>query len=75
MHPGLLLTEAERQRFADWLAHEAVTADGLATQMASIKTPDMLVKEFRMKALACKVVERMLRRTESMTVEKPGDPT
>lgn len=67
----LLLTAAERERFAAWLEHEAVVDEQMAAQAESLAglAGVVLAKQNRTEALAARVVARKLRSIEDMTTE------
>ena len=68
---GLLLTDAERLRFADYLALEAETSDSMAGVLEKDPNPatTALAKKFRMEAMAAKIIEERLRSGETFTVQ------
>ncbi len=61
--PSLLLTAAERERFASYLEHESVTGMEMAEQIEKMGPP-ILAKKFRDEALAEKIVAQKLRSIE-----------
>jgi len=66
----LLLSEAERDRFADWLEHEARTATGLAEQAAMLggAMMNVTVRRLRDEAAASLLIARKLRATRSDSI-------
>ena len=50
------LSDEERTRFAQYCRQEAESFEGLARQMESIKTPDVLIKRERTLAIAFSIV-------------------
>lgn len=66
---NILLTDAERQRFADYLERDAEMTDGLIEQMQQLGgTLQPLIKQRRAEAAAQRIVARMLLETESWTI-------
>lgn len=65
---NLLLTDAERSRFAQWLEHEAKTAKGLIEQMEKIGVPEPLITREKAELGAALLIARKLRMTESFTI-------
>jgi hypothetical protein len=65
-----MLTDAERQKFADYLEMDAEGCDQLAIQMEKLPSPPtlQLAKQQRNLAMAERVVARKLRSTETMTI-------
>jgi hypothetical protein len=57
----MLLTQAERDKFAAWLENEARTDMGMVEQMATIGTPDMVLTRYRQEATAAMLIARKLR--------------
>jgi hypothetical protein len=69
---NLLLTDAERLRFAEWLEHEAATAKSLIEQMEKLDVPAPLIMREKAEAGASLLIARKLRATESFNlVETP----
>ena len=64
----LLLTDAERDRFATYLEREAATDDSMAKQAATIPGMDPVVKRYRMMAAAKMIVAQQLRNIEVQTI-------
>ena len=65
---NFLLTDAERQRFIQWLTHEIHTTRGIIAQMEGIHVPATMVQAFRAEVAAHEIVLRKLEKTESMTL-------
>lgn len=65
----MLLTDAERQRFAQYLEEEAHTDEAMADQMEQVRVPEVLVKKLRMEAAAARIIAAKLRSIESMSIE------
>lgn len=66
---GFLLTDDERRRFAEWCERNADTAFGMAAQMDKLGGPvALLAQKERNEAMAYRIVARILRATESMTI-------
>lgn len=66
----MMLTEAERHKFADWLEHEAMTSQGLIVQMEKVGGPfAALATRYRGEAAAMILIAKKLRSIESFTVE------
>lgn len=61
-----LLTPLERETFLLWLDEEAVTDDGLATQMEAISMVNAVARHYRAKAAAKRMVAQDLRSTVEM---------
>lgn len=66
---GLLLTDAERERFAAYLEREAASNEAMARQMEQIKVPEAVIKRERLKALAARMIAENLRSTESVSID------
>ena len=66
----LLLNQQERDRFAEWLEHEAATAKGLIEQMEKLG-PHMapLMAREKAEAGAALLIARKLRSTESFSLD------
>lgn len=66
----MLLTNEERQRFADYLEMDAESGEQLAAQMDKMKNPitDQLAKQHRIEAQAARIVARRLRAAQDMTI-------
>lgn len=64
----MLLTDQERQRFADWLKIEADSSEAMAGQMKKISVPFGMADHLGQRADACRLIERLLRSSESMTI-------
>jgi len=66
----ITLTQAERDKFAAWLEQEAISDDGMATQMETLPQGryQLLVKNFRMKASAKMLVVKEIRSIEEMSI-------
>lgn len=64
----MLLSDAERARFADWLEHEAETAKAIIGQMEKLGINEALVKREKLEAAAALMIARKLRGTESMSI-------
>ena len=64
---GLLLTPAERERFANYLEREADTDAAMAEEIAKIG-PEILAKKYRTEALAPRIVAQKLRSIEDQTI-------
>ena len=62
-----LLTDAECDRFARWLEHQAQTSLNMAEQGKKVNLP-MLVQKETAEAMAYTVVAKILRSTESMRI-------
>jgi hypothetical protein len=63
---GLLLTPEERDRFVGWLEREADSTEVIVRQMAQIKVPEVVIRNFQIEVAACRLIARKLRRTESL---------
>lgn len=80
MPESLLLTDAERTRFAAWLKQNAESADLiaghlLAGQMNKLECGATLAKQLRFEVMACKFIANKLLSTESFTTERPAEGT
>jgi hypothetical protein len=64
----LLLTDAERERFAAYLEHEAATDEGIVTQMENIHVPEAMIRRVRAEAAAARMVAAKLRAAETQTI-------
>jgi len=66
---SLLLSAEERQRFAEWLEHEATTGKGLLEQIEKLGPGmQMLADRERGDIAAALRIARKLRQTESFSV-------
>lgn len=70
MSGGLLLTDEERQRFAEWLEMEARSAAAMAQQLGKVgpAVGEALSRKERLYAAAATLIARRLRETESFSV-------
>lgn len=67
----MLLTDAERERFATYLELEAESDEGIATQMETLPhVPQALVKKLRTEGMAAKIIAAKLRSAESMSIRR-----
>lgn len=66
---GLLLTDAERQRFTSWLIREAETNEGMAQHMGDNPLFAPKVKQLKVEALAMRVVARYINEWETVVIE------
>lgn len=57
---NLLLTQAERIRFAEYLTRDAENAEGMIMQMKGMKMPKALIEKYHTEMQACRVVAAML---------------
>lgn len=69
----LLLTDAERQRFAEWLAHEIASTRGIVEQMEKMQIPQAMVVMHKTEISAMAIVRNKLVNTESMTIGAATD--
>lgn len=70
---NLLLSDAERRRFADWLEHEAETGSELVRQLELLPgIPTGMVNRQRAEASAAALIAAKLRATESSVIEGPS---
>jgi len=60
----IVLSDHERQRFADYLLQEAATSDGLADQMDKLGRIGTVAEVYRTMAAAAKIIAKDLLRTE-----------
>ena len=67
---ALLLTEEERQRFADYLEQESVSSDGIAQQMEATFGPPgkVLARQEREYSAAAMLIVKRLRSSERFTM-------
>ena len=65
---GFLLSDAERQRFADWCEREAQTNQELIRFLEQQPGTYGIVQAKKAEALACRVVCKMLRDVESFSI-------
>jgi hypothetical protein len=64
-----MLTEQERQRFAEWLEREALTSKGLIEQMKKLgPAMNIAMQREQAEAAAALLIARKLRATQSMSV-------
>ena len=56
----IILTDAEREKFAAYLLQEAKTADGMAQQTVKANLPAIMTRMFREEAAASMIVQRKL---------------
>ena len=67
--PDLLLTEAERERFAAYLEREAQATDSLAKQAATLGLAgEVLAKKLRADVVVMTLFSRWLQNLEPMTL-------
>jgi len=59
----MLLTQEERDKFATYLAMEADSSEGMASQMEKTNLPSVVIKKYKTEAMACRIVAQMLRST------------
>jgi hypothetical protein len=64
----MLLTDSERQKFADYLEVDADSSDGIARQAEKIPGMSELVRKLRAEAAACRIVAAKLKSIESQSV-------
>ena len=64
------LTDSERNKFAEYLDHEAIGNEGLAKQMEKLPGPMTLeiAKRYRAEAAAMLLIASRLRNTEAQNV-------
>ena len=69
---GLLLDDAERHRFAEYLEREAQSASAMAEQIEKTAGPvgAVLGKQERLYAAAATLIAKRLRATESFSIGK-----
>ena len=65
----MILTNAERKRFLEYLEAEAYSSEQLVEQMKKIAVPGELLKQNQVLVLACRVLIDRLRSGESMTMK------
>ena len=63
------LTQAERNKFAEFLEQEAKSTEGILAQLEKIAVMEGVKRKYRAEALAQAVVAKMLRATETMDVQ------
>lgn len=75
----MFLTDAERNRFADWLEFDAAQSNAMAKQMDTFATQPgggahyaVLAKRERAEAMAALIIAKKLRSTESVTIGGQG---
>lgn len=66
-YEALLLTPAERDRFAAYLENEARTDEVMAKQIDKVG-PEILAKKYRVEALAARVIAKKLRSIEDQVI-------
>lgn len=66
---GLLLTDAERERFASYLEQDIRTEQALVEQMAKLSVSEPWIKVTKMRIAAKTIVAQLLRTTESQTID------
>lgn len=70
---GYLFTDEERQRFADYLDHDADQDDALQREMMKLGgAAELMAREKRQGMIAKRWVARWLRAAESFTVKGAG---
>jgi hypothetical protein len=71
MTENLLLSDAERERFAAYLERDAVSSEGIAEQMQKLGGPviEPLRQQVLAEAAACRIIAKKLRSTESQRVK------
>lgn len=68
MSDSLLLTAAERDRFATWLEREIETSKGMIQQMEKMPNMRPFIDKYKREMTAYLIVARILRSTEDMTI-------
>lgn len=68
MSDSLLLTAAERDRFATWLEREIETGKGMVQQMEKLPNMNLFIEKYKREMTAYLIVARVLRNTEDMTL-------
>lgn len=70
----IILTDAERDRFADYLRHEAESANGLADAAKGMSpgVADHVAKKYRTEAAACMIVVGLLTGWDKMEIRGSG---
>lgn len=71
---GLLLSDAERKRFIDWLELSESSSNDLLKAAEGINLPGPLLARLKFETAACHFLAHKLRTTESMSIggEEPG---
>lgn len=64
---GLLLTDAERRRFREWLLQEAASAQLLAEQLRKVLLVGV-AQQYEAEMAAARLLARKLEQTESQTL-------
>lgn len=64
----MLLTDQERERFAQWCRRYADSTQEIIDQLEKMPTMSGVVKQEKIKHLACSVVYTLLTNTESQTL-------
>jgi hypothetical protein len=65
---SMLLTNAERERFARWLENEARTSKVLIEQMEKLSMGAVIVQHERQEMEAALIIARKIRQTEGFSV-------
>ena len=65
----LLLTRAERERFAAWLEYEAASDEVIIKHMEKIPGTEPMAKRMKLRMAAYRIVAMDLRSVEEVTVE------
>lgn len=60
-----MLTEQERNKFADYLEHEAATDQGMIEQCEKLSGMEPIIKKMNVERMAALVIARKLRSIET----------
>ena len=64
----IILTDAERGRFAEYLKQEATTANGMLEQMKKMAVAEAVQKKYKTEIAACIVVRTLLISGEEVAI-------
>lgn len=64
----MLLTDAERTKFAEWLRNEAASTKSIMEQAKKINVGEAMNHRWKIELLACELIAAKLEQTESITI-------
>lgn len=63
-----MLTQAEREKFADYLEREALSDAAMVKRMEEMKVPEEMIKRLRIETMAARVICLKLRSISTDTI-------
>lgn len=64
----MILTDAERTRFAEWLRNEAASTKAIMEQAKKLNIGEVMNRRWKIELLACEIIAAKLEQTESVTI-------